>query len=72
MAQLFDIMRDKNYYLALRKYSCEGNYFLFKLSKSTGDIMQIEKLPELPEQWTNEYIDQLVENGNILKSKLFN
>jgi len=70
VAQIYNILQEKKHKLALRQYSSGGNYFLIKLSK-TGDILQIEELPALPEKWPQEYIDELLENGKVLKSKVF-
>jgi len=71
MVQIYDIGQQKGYKLALRQYSPEGKYFLIKFSRITGDILQIEELTELPGNWSQDYINELIETGKILKSKVF-
>ncbi len=69
--KIIDISEQGLYTLALRKYSESGSYFLIRISKVTGDIIGIEKLAELPANWPEDYILELMENGKVLNSSIF-
>jgi len=64
------VMYDEaNQLLALRQYREYGPYFLITLSKTTNEILENKRLNELPSNWSAEFINQLLKNGKILKSK---
>ncbi|MEF2247976.1 hypothetical protein [Paenibacillus sp. IITD108] len=68
---IIDLNEHGNVHMAIRRYSDNGAFYLFRICKLSGDILGIEKLNALPDNWPEEYITELFKNGKVLKSSIF-
>jgi len=51
--------------LALRYYKKEGPYFIIKMRRSTGDIINCYRINELPLNWPESFIQEMKDIADV-------
>jgi len=68
---VYDFLSKAPFILAIRQYSKDGPFYVIKVCKQTGGILENLRIEQkqLPSQWTPIIIERFKRNGDALFKK---